>query len=186
MVVFTKDSLADQIAKKGWTVGEGTYGTPAVREWGNDGKLHIGNYCSIAGGCRILLGGNHRVDWVSTYPFSVLHPEARHIRGHPATRGDVAIGHDVWIAENVTIVSGVTIGNGAVIAAESVVGRNVPPYAIVRGNPAEVARLRFSESQIASLQEIAWWNWEPERIKAYFSLLLSGDIDAFIAKASAE
>jgi acetyltransferase-like isoleucine patch superfamily enzyme len=186
MAFYTRESLADQIAKKGWTVGEATYGTPGVREWGNDAKLHIGSYCSIAGGCRILLGGNHRSDWVTTYPFSVLHPEARHIKGHPATKGDVIIGHDVWIGENVTIVSGVTIGNGAVIAAGSVVGKNVPAYAIARGNPAEIARYRFTAPQIESLEKIAWWTWSPDKIKAHFALLLSGDIDAFIEKANSE
>ena len=61
------------------------------------------------------------------------------------------IGDDVWIGMDATILSGVTIGQGAVIAAGSVVVKDIPPYAIVGGNPAKVIKYRFDEKTINSL-----------------------------------
>jgi len=99
-------------------------------------KIRIGKFCSIAHDVTFILG-NHRVDWVSTYPFSVFFDEASHITGHPLSNGDINIGNDVWIGKFSTIISGISIGNGAVIAANSFVTKDVPPYAIVSGNPAK-------------------------------------------------
>lgn len=164
-------------------VGEWSYGKPLIKQFGErePATLHVGNFCSIARGVTILLGGNHRTDLVTSYPFSVVFSEADAYPGHPTSRGDVYIGHDVWIGWGTLILSGVTIGNGAVIGAGSVVTRNVPPYAIVAGNPAQVIRYRFSQSQIEELQRIAWWDWPLDRIKAAWPLLLSSDIETFIA-----
>jgi virginiamycin A acetyltransferase len=72
----------------------------------------------------------------------------------------------VWIGFGATIMSGVKIGNGAVIAANSHVIKDVPPYAIVGGNPAKVIKYRFTEEQIEELQKIAWWDWDNEKIEA--------------------
>ncbi|HEX5127349.1 MAG TPA: CatB-related O-acetyltransferase, partial [Rhodocyclaceae bacterium] len=124
-----------------YSIGRGTYGDDLlVRNWNEGTTLRIGNYCSIAAGVKIYLGGEHRTDWVTTYPFSALWPEAAHIEGHPRSKGDVTIGNDVWIGTEAMILSGVTIGDGAVIGARAVVSRDVPPYAIVAGNPASVVR----------------------------------------------
>lgn len=98
-----------------------------------ESNLIIGKFCSIAGGVTIFLGGNHRLDWISTYPFNMLEeefPEAKMIKGHPATKGDVKIGNDVWIGQNAVIMSGIIIGNGAVIAANSVVTKNIKDYEV--------------------------------------------------------
>ncbi|MHB9158913.1 MAG: CatB-related O-acetyltransferase [Thiobacillus sp.] len=163
-------------------IGAHTYGAPRVRWWGERANLHIGKYCSIAEGVEIFLGGNHRTDWVSTYPFPLFRqwPEAKHIEGHPATRGDVTIGNDVWLGAGCVILSGVTIGNGAVIGCRSVVARDVPDYAIVAGNPATLVRMRFDAATISALLECSWWNWEPARIRSKMKLLLSADIDGFL------
>ena len=183
MVTLTKDALAARAAKLGWSFGDFTYGVPAVHVWGNDGALRIGKYCSIAGDVQILLGGNHRPDWVTTYPFNVLRSHLGHITGHPSTRGDVNIGNDVWIGKGATIVSGVTVGDGACIAAEAVVTSDVPPYFIVGGNPARTIRARFSERQIAELLQIAWWNWDERDLEPLFELMLSDRVDDFIKAA---
>ncbi len=127
-----------------------------------------------------MLGGNHRVDWVTTYPFNVLEASARHIKGHPHTRGDVIIGNDVWIGQSCTIMSGVKIGDGACLAAEALIVKDVPPYSIVGGNPARMIRERFNPDQIERLIRIAWWNWDSDKLKKNFALLLSSNIDAFI------
>jgi acetyltransferase-like isoleucine patch superfamily enzyme len=94
----------------------------------DNAKLTVGNFCSIGNSVNIYLGGNHRTDWVTTYPFGHILQEkfdAFNGKGHPATKGDVVIGNDVWIGDNVTIMSGVTIGDGAVIANNSHVVKNV-------------------------------------------------------------
>src|SRR5215210_9238627 len=95
----TPPSTREALAHFGFKIGEFSYGVPNISWWGEPATLVIGKFCSFADGINILLGGNHRVDWVTTYPFSTLNewPEASHIPGHPATNGDVVIGNDVWI-----------------------------------------------------------------------------------------
>ena len=159
-----------------FSIGRGTYGEPEVLQWGETATLRVGAYCSFAGEVIILLGGNHRLDWVTTYPFSLFRPSAQHIHGHPATKGDVNIGNDVWVGHHATILSGVTIGDGAVIGACAVVAKDVPPYGIVVGNPARLLRKRFSEDEISILRQIRWWEWTEAEIDATMTVLLSNDI----------
>lgn len=163
-------------------IGEWTYGNPRVLSWDEGAKLRIGRFCSIAQDVTILLGGEHRVDWVTTYPFSALFPEAERFPGHPLSKGDVTIGNDVWIGTEALILSGVEIGNGAVIAARSVVTKTVEPYSIVGGNPVRHIKFRFGDSQIRDLQAIAWWNWPLPKVKEAWPFLLSPDIDEFISR----
>ena len=167
------------------SIGKYTYGTHNlnIHYSNSSAKLTIGNFCSIAGNINVYLGGNHRTDWVTTYPFGHIN---NHIfnnfngEGHPATKGDVTIGNDVWIGQNVTIMSGVTIGDGAVIANNSHVVKNVEPYSIVGGNPAKFIKYRFTSEQIQKLLEIKWWNWDDEKINKFTPLLCNKNIDDFI------
>ncbi len=164
-----------------YKIGTGSYARDLeVLSWGEGAVLTMGSYCSIAEGVKIFLGGEHRMDWVTTYPFSYLWDEARHIPGHPKTKGDVTIGSDVWIGTDAVISSGVSIGHGAVVAARAVVTNDVPPYAVAAGNPAKVIKYRFDEETIEALLEIAWWDWDRDRIAANIEYLLSGRIDEFI------
>lgn len=161
-------------------VGRYSYGIPAVRWWGEHSGLNIGKFCSIAKNVTIFLGGNHRVDWITTYPFSIQ-PRWRRFTGrveHPTSRGDVIIGNDVWLGSGCTILSGVSIGDGAVVAANATVTRDVPPYAIAAGNPARVVRFRFEEQQVARLLELRWWDWDEPAIIAKLDVLLSPNADA--------
>ncbi|GIP28988.1 acetyltransferase [Paenibacillus sp. J23TS9] len=164
-------------------IGAYTYGMPVVRSWGEDAILQVGKFCSIADQVTVFLGGEHRVNWVSTYPFSALLPEFSHIQGHPKSKGDVIIGNDVWIAHGVTILSGVHIGDGAVIGAKAVVSRDVPPYTIVAGNPGAIVKNRFEPGVIARLQDIRWWDWELKYIEEAVPLLLSQDVEGLIQYA---
>lgn len=163
--------------------GKYTYGIPIIIFQNNDAKLVVGNFCSIGGNVQIYLGGNHRTDWVTTYPFGHLYI---HIFnnfngiGHPATKGNVTIGNDVWIGNNVTIMSGITIGDGAVIANNSHVVKNVEPYSLVGGNPAKLIKYRFSPQQIEKLLQIKWWHWDDEKINKFTPLMCSNNIDNFI------
>lgn len=163
-----------------YDIGDWTYGAPKVLTWGEGTTLKIGKFCSIAEGVTIMLGGEHRTDWVTTYPFNALLEGAEQFKGHPKSKGDVIIGNDVWIGREALIMSGVTIGNGAVVAAGSVVTKNVPPYTIVGGNPAKVIRSRFHERIINALQNIMWWDWPIDKIRKSLPLLLSGNVDKFV------
>jgi len=177
--IFTKDYFEG----KKFDIGDFTYGKPNVIFENEEANLSIGKFCSIAENVIIFLGGNHRTDWVSTYPFNVLtnqFPEGKNILGHPATKGDVVIGNDVWIGLNVTIMSGITIGDGAVIAAGSVVSKDVGDYEIWGGNPSRFLRKRFDERTIVSLKNLKWWNWEISKIKENISILCSDEIHILI------
>lgn len=85
------------------------------------------------------------------------------------------IGNAVWIGDNVIILSGVTIGNGAVIGAGSVVTKNILNYAVAAGNPAKIIKYRFNDNIITQLEEIKWWDWEEDKIKANH-LFFSADL----------
>ncbi|MBU3888549.1 CatB-related O-acetyltransferase [Methylosinus sporium] len=167
-----------------YRIGRGTYGGDlVVFSWNEGAVLEIGHYTSIGPGVRIFLGGEHRTDWVTTFPFNWLWPCAQHYTGHPKTKGDVVIGSDVWIGAEAMIMSGVTIGDGAVIGARAVVARNVPPYAIVVGNPARFLRCRFDEKTIDRLLALRWWDWPEADIAHAMPDLLSGRISSFLEKA---
>jgi acetyltransferase-like isoleucine patch superfamily enzyme len=158
-----------------------------VREWGEGADVKIGAFCSIADNVEIFLGGNHRTDWVTTYPFGHIHNDIFpwHGEGHPTTKGDVVIGNDVWIGSGATILSGVNIGDGAVISAKSVVVKDVPAYGIVGGNPAKLLKMRFTEDQIERLLNNPWWDLPESRINELIPLLCSNDIEALIAAKDA-
>jgi len=175
--ISTKDILGNR-----YQVGEYTYGKPRVIYRGERASLRIGKYCSISTHVVIFLGSNHHTDWVSTYPFPILWENAKTITGYPFTKGDVVIGNDVWIGFGVTILSGVTIGDGAAIGACSVVNRDIPPYAIVAGNPAQIIRYRFGEETIQKLLKIRWWDWSDEKVKENVHLICCDSIDAFVKK----
>jgi acetyltransferase-like isoleucine patch superfamily enzyme len=180
---YTKTILADLVAQSGFEIGDHTHGTPSIRWWGEAARLRIGRYCSIAEGVTIFLGGNHRTDWVTTYPFNAIQrwPEAAAITGHPATKGDVLIGNDVWLGDGCTIMSGVTIGDGAVVGARAMVTHDVAPYAIVAGNPARAVRTRFEPEIVERLLDVAWWTWPDEKVGRFIPLLMAGDIEAFLS-----
>jgi acetyltransferase-like isoleucine patch superfamily enzyme len=160
--------------------GFASYGLPEIDDWHDGSTLQIGAFCSIARDVRILLGGNHRSDWISTYPFPVMFPGLKHIKDFSVTRGDVLIGSDVWICTGVKILSGVTIGHGAIIAAGSVVSRDIPPYAIYAGNPAKFVRFRFSSEIINSLLYSEWWDWPREELLQLCDLICSSNVESFV------
>lgn len=173
-VFFTQYAFRE----KKFKIGEYTYGIPKVRFENLEANLEIGKFCSISDNVTIFLGGNHRGDWLSTYPFPVMShffSEAANIVGHPSTKGSVIIGNDVWIGTNVIIMSGVKIGNGAIIGAGSVISKDIGDYEIWVGNPAQFVKKRFEDSVIKDLNKMQWWDWELEKIKKNVHLLCSSD-----------
>lgn len=92
----------------------------------------------------------------------------------------IIIGNDVWIGDHVIISDGVRIGNGAVVAAGAVVTEDVPPYAIVMGNPARVVKYRYSPELIKALLRIKWWNWSDDTVASRAQEMT--DIISFVTK----
>lgn len=144
-------------------------------------KLIIGKFVAIAKGIKFIMNGaNHRMNGITTYPFSIMgngwEKVTPKLEDLPL-KGDTVIGNDVWIGENVTILPGVHIGDGAIIGANSVVGKNVEPYTICVGNPIKVIRKRFDDKTIKKLLSIRWWDWDEEKIFKNLEALVSGDLD---------
>lgn len=130
-------------------VGNYTYGNIDVYHSGNgDEKLIIGSYCSIAPNVTFLLASEHFYKGLSTYPFKVKFLGYENEAG---SKGSIIVEDDVWIGYGATIFSGVKIGQGAVIGAGSIVTKDVPPYAIVAGNPAKILKYRFEPQIIEKL-----------------------------------
>lgn len=177
--------LKDDKRYSRFEIGIYTYGRPEIFDW-QDGKGHleIGSFCSIAIGVKIMLGGGHRTDWVSSYPFPAFLAQADRSSDYAPCKGPTKIGNDVWIGMGALILAGITIGDGAVIGAGSVVTRDVPPYAIVGGNPARLIRYRFDEETIVALLKMRWWAWDIVDIKNACPMLMQADIGAFILSGS--
>ncbi len=179
----TRTCLQEEIDRYGWKIGEHSYGAPTVFDQ-DYGHLSVGRFCSIAPGVSFLLG-NHRTDLVSTYPFKLLAdywPGADEGADDHEGRGGIVIGSDVWLGAYATVLTGVTIGSGAVVAANAVVTKAVPPYAVVVGNPARILRYRCTSTQIESLLKIAWWDWPTEKVQAEIAAVTLLSVDAFIER----
>lgn len=145
----------------------------------------IGKFCSLSWG--ITIGpANHDYEYLSTHDFlyndfyglKPLSEKPVYDRFQKITQ----VGNDVWVGTNVTILNGVKIGDGAVIGANSIVTKDVPPYAIVAGNPGKVVKFRFEEKYIRELLAVQWWDMPEEKIKTHFELFTSKDIALVIDK----
>ena len=170
-----------------YEIGRGSFGNIRVRHRSEQANLKIGAFCSFASDVQIFLGGEHRADWVTTFPFPAFWGGIPgKIEDWALTRGDVIIGNDVWIGAEALVMSGVRIGNGAVIGARSVVTKDVPAYAVVAGMPAKLLRMRFNRETIARLEALAWWDWDESRIRKFIPRLLSGDVETFLELAESE
>ena len=167
------------------TVGRYTYPNPppVVYYVGDTTKVHIGAFTSIAAGAELLMGGEHNIDWVTTFPLRIrMNLPGFLLDGQPSSKGDINVGNDVWLGRHSRVMSGVTIGDGAVVAAGAIVSKDVPPYAVVGGVPAKLLRFRFEPAQIQALLRIKWWEWPDELIRARAGDLSSPSIDEFILK----
>ena len=158
------------------TVGEFTYGMEHLEILFRDSgaKVEIGKFCSIARGVKILLGGHHRHDWSTTYPFGEVFQETfgEYVPANQQkSKGSVIIGNDVWIGLGTTIMPGIIVGDGAVIAANTHVTSNVQAYSIVGGNPSRLIKFRFDEEIINELLELRWWDLPIEHVKEVQKIL---------------
>lgn len=137
----------------------------------------IGRYCAF--GEDVQIGRqNHPLDWISTNPAFYLHDKLFDLGGgfegaeayhsyrfklaKPPTKARLTtIGNDVWIGHGAYIAAGVSIGDGAVVAARAVVSRDVPPYAVVAGNPAVIKKWRLPPTVVTPLLRSRWWRYAP-------------------------
>lgn len=146
------------------------------------GDLYIGKFVSIAKGVDFIMGAaNHSSKSFSTYPFNLISQNWASKLGmgkdDMPNKGDTVVGNDVWIGRGAKIMPGVTIGDGAIIGSYAVVAKEVPPYAIVVGNPGKIVKMRFEESVIEFLEDIKWWDFSPENIDKAIPYLSSVDLE---------
>jgi virginiamycin A acetyltransferase len=156
-----------------------------VWRW-SSAPLIIGKYCSIAYDVNFIVDeGFHKGSLITNFPFinnlkASNFPDITFIQ-----REGISIGNDVWIGMGAYIMPGINVGNGAVIAANSVVTKDIPDYAVVAGSPAKIIKMKHDNHIISKLNQIAWWNWDPNLIE-----LRTRDfyinIDEFINKYSSE
>jgi len=171
--------MIDNKKYRNFDIGKYSYGKPKI--YASPGSFSLGKFCSIADGVVIYTGAEHRIDWVTSYNFEKF-PEFLINKDMTQSKGNVKIGNDVWIADGAIILSGVNIGDGAVVGARAVVTKDIQPYEIVAGNPAKHIRYRFDEDSRNKLLKIKWWDWDIEKIKLEFDLMLNDDIKKFISK----
>jgi acetyltransferase-like isoleucine patch superfamily enzyme len=126
--------------------------------------VRIGHFTSIAP--YVQMHGRIQHPCIA-HPELVSSGSGRAIPGYPRSieRNDITIGSDVWIGRNAVLLGGVNVGHGAIIGAYTVVAKDVPPYAVVVGNPAVVIRYRFDQTTITRLLSIRWWEWSDELIR---------------------
>lgn len=166
------------------SVGKRTYGAITAWHWGNsEERLSIGSFCSIGAGVEFILGGNHAVNGISTFPVKVKYLG---YESEALTKGPIIVGDDVWIGNRATIMSGTQIGQGAVVGACSVVSGRVPPYAVVAGNPAKIIRYRFSPKIIEKLMQLDYTKVTDSAIIALaermYEPLSGSNIDSIISE----
>lgn len=149
----------------------------------------VGKFCSIAAHTRIN-PGNHPLDRVmlshvsyrsSAYGLGPDDPSFFDWR----RASPVSLGHDVWIGHGAIVLPGLTIGTGAAIGAGTIVTKNVPPFAIVVGNPGRVLRLRFPDRIVEQLLQLAWWDWEHARLGTALNDIRHLGAEAFCEKYAA-
>ncbi|WP_083501144.1 glycosyltransferase [Selenomonas sp. oral taxon 136] len=144
----------------------------------DDAHILIGRYASL--GRNITFDMEDRASRASAaaYPFSFWSPSPAE---DVPERRQIIIGNNVRIESNVIFRGGITVGNGAIVRAGAVLMEDVPPYAVVEGNPARVAGYRFDVDTIRQLQRIKWWNWPEEDIRKNIHIL-ADNVDAFLMK----
>jgi acetyltransferase-like isoleucine patch superfamily enzyme/SAM-dependent methyltransferase len=148
------------------SIGAFVRGTPSIKHYGGRAaRAVIGPYASIGAGAELFVDGDHRPDWITTYPLTDLHEPG--MGRHLTNKGDVVVGPGAWIGAEALLLSGVHVGPGAVVAPRAVVTRDVEPYTVVAGNPARSRGRRFEGAGAAELADAEWWTWPHADVLAH-------------------
>lgn len=157
--------------KKNYNVDVGlfSYGGCFDPEFNTGGKVLIGRYCSIAQHVHYF-GANHPLKGSIMSPFFYNPQLGFDVKD--VQRSNLEIGNDVWIGTNVVITHSChTIGNGAVVGAGTIVTKDVPPYAVVLGNPGKICYFRFDNLTIEMLEKSRWWELSPKELMEFYPLM---------------
>lgn len=165
--LYTRKNLSIKLGRKSYI------GKSAIIDGGNDAlmSIKIGNYTSISWDCTFDMGLNLDHDYRRVMNYGLTHLEKTCEWDNKQQECCIEIGSDVWIGYDVKIKSGITIGDGAVVASHSVIVKDVAPFTIVGGNPAQIIKRRFSEDIIKKMQEVRWWDWSTKKILEYEKVL---------------
>jgi acetyltransferase-like isoleucine patch superfamily enzyme len=127
-------------------------------------KVSIGNFSNIAPAVHMLPRIQHPC---MANPLLVSSCSGRAIPGSPRPYAEegISIGHDVWVGQNAVLMGHITVGHGAIVGAFAVVAKDIPPYAIVVGNPARILRYRFDPETVEALLTVRWWDWPDEVLR---------------------
>ena len=168
------------------SLGNKSYINGATLDRGSSGIINIGNFSAVSWDIIFNLGQNysHNYHNVSNFPLVQLDWKFPPEFYPPSEKCKIEIGNDVWIGRGCNLkctnpARPLIIGDGAIIASDSVVVKNVPPYAIVGGNPAQFIKWRFPEKIIESLLRIKWWNWDIDKI--YDNFKYFNRVEEFVA-----
>lgn len=159
-------------------IGNCTYGLIDIDSYGMpDEMLQIGSFCSIASNVLFITGGGHYLDRFTTFPLNRKLNKTK----EETSKGPIVVEDDVWLGYGAKILSGVTIGQGAVIGSFAVVAKDIPPYAIVVGNPGKILRYRFNQQIIDKLLTVDFNNLKLENLSnLYQEIVSSENIDEII------
>lgn len=139
-------------------------------------QLICGKFCQIAANVKFIMNGaNHDLNGFSSFPFVIFREYLADFELISASKGNTVIGNDVWLGYNSTIMPGLKVGDGSIIATNSLVTKDIEPYSIVAGNPAQVIRKRFDDDTIKFLLDLRWWDWPIEKIVKNVKFIMSAD-----------
>ena len=104
------------------------------------GKFILKKYSSIASDCTIITQNHCSTVGIPQFYLGICHIND--------SESDIVVEEDVWIGYGVTMLKGSHCGRGCICAANSLINKEIPPYAVVAGCPAKIVAVKFSIEQI--------------------------------------
>ncbi len=125
----------------------------------------VGKYCAIAR--NVTIGApNHEMNRLAMAELDYVFEEESKEPMKTFETLSCSVGNDVWVAAGAHVLRGVQVSDGAVIAANAVVTKDVPPYAIIAGVPGKIIGYRFPESIVERLLQLKWWDLKKVQLDA--------------------
>lgn len=173
---------------RGSRVAHSTFGDYSYCDrYADIASARIGKFSNIAAHARIG-ATDHPMEKASLHHFHYRSADywddADHDHDWFAHRQSriATLGHDTWIGAQAMVKPEVAVGHGAVVAAGAVVTKDVAPYMIVAGIPAEPIRRRLPEATANRLMALAWWDWPHERLRAALDDFRALSAEAFLER----